>query len=240
MLQYCSRSRHSGIHNRVPYTASPPSPRNMTSEAIDELLVRYLGLLDEYTQLRASLVTHQVAMYGQLTRANFAAERGFRYGPDHFDGRMQATARLEILSGTKEDDTAGGAAAFSISRPGKPTATATQENAGDDAKDAKEESKADGSKKTAGEARLLRDPLQWFGVLAPMALRLAQKEAIEAVDKVVPRLASVSAEMAAVEIEVRRARKKRARAEAARDREQQVLTPSITKQLDETGLGAAA
>ncbi|SPQ25979.1 25c66e89-7f99-4b46-8740-0ca6dee52507 [Thermothielavioides terrestris] len=55
------------------------------------------------------------------------------------------------------------------------------------------------------------DPLRWFGILTPPALRQAQAQAIRAVEALVPRLATVSAEMAGVEIAVRRARKRRAR-----------------------------
>ncbi|KAL2881398.1 hypothetical protein SGCOL_003348 [Colletotrichum sp. CLE4] len=59
------------------------------------------------------------------------------------------------------------------------------------------------------------DPLRWFGILAPMALRQAQTLSVQAVQDVIPRLVSVDAEMKDIEIEVRRARKRRVKAEAA-------------------------
>ncbi|KAI1190540.1 hypothetical protein F5B17DRAFT_62074 [Nemania serpens] len=69
------------------------------------------------------------------------------------------------------------------------------------------------------------DPLRWFGLLTPAPLRHAQTQSLRAVEHVIPRLASVNAEMAAVEIEVRRARKRRAKAEAAAGRLAQLAGP---------------
>ncbi|CAK7215619.1 hypothetical protein SCUCBS95973_002536 [Sporothrix curviconia] len=208
----------------------------MASELVDELLARYLGLLHDYTELRSQLSARQASMFGHLARANFSAERGFRYGPDHFDGRMQALVRLEV---TEDSGSAEKAAAFAITRPTKKVSVEAREEANKDIDDGDEGDSIEQKKKqqdgdkadgTAGEGkknntqnkkkdRGSRDPLQWFGVLTPMALRQAQQEAIAAIDCLVPRLATISAEMAAVEITVRRARKKRARADAAQDKE---------------------
>ncbi|KAG8161799.1 hypothetical protein KVR01_008786 [Diaporthe batatas] len=66
-----------------------------------------------------------------------------------------------------------------------------------------------------------RDPLRWFGVLTPLSLRQTQACAVEAVDQVIPRLATLSAEMQDLEIQVRRARKRRAKERAAAARQQQ-------------------
>ncbi|KAI0148494.1 hypothetical protein GGR57DRAFT_242665 [Xylariaceae sp. FL1272] len=60
-----------------------------------------------------------------------------------------------------------------------------------------------------------KDPLRWFGLMAPTSLRQAQSHSIRAVGDVIPRLCSVNAEMSRVEIEVRRARKRRGKAEVA-------------------------
>jgi hypothetical protein len=59
-----------------------------------------------------------------------------------------------------------------------------------------------------------KDPMRMFGILIPQALRLAQAGAIKMVEDLVPKLASVDAEMKEVEIKIRRARKHRAKAEA--------------------------
>lgn len=56
--------------------------------------------------------------------------------------------------------------------------------------------------------RSVADPLKWFGILSPPALRSSQANFKVAVRDCVPRLASTVNEMKVVEIEVRRARKK--------------------------------
>ncbi|EPE08826.1 hypothetical protein F503_04413 [Ophiostoma piceae UAMH 11346] len=200
----------------------------MASESIDELLVRYLGLLHEYTELRSQLANRQSAMYTNLARANFAAERGFRYGPDHFDGRMQALAKLSVVEDSSSSSDKEHALSYTVVRPKKEKevkAEAAKEEEQEEDKQSKPE-KQGAAKKTKGAAKSKapRDPLQWFGVLAPMALRQAQTEAIEAIDNVIPRLASLSAEMAAVEIDVRRARKKRTRALEKQEKENKEAT----------------
>ncbi|OAA47397.1 hypothetical protein BBO_02852 [Beauveria brongniartii RCEF 3172] len=179
----------------------------MASEAadrtIDELLERYLGLLDQHATLRASLAATQQATLQSLARANFSAPRGARYGPDQYDARMQASRRVVI---TVEE------------KSGPPTFTVTDDAVGsgggeeeEEEGEKEEEEKEEGARK--GVAAAVRDdPIRWFGLLVPQALRDAQSHARKAVQDVIPRLASVQAEMAHVEIEVRRARKRRAKA----------------------------
>jgi hypothetical protein len=75
--------------------------------------------------------------------------------------------------------------------------------------DIQETEKEDGEEKHKGK----RDPLRMFGILTPQSLRTAQKEAVEMVEGIIPRLVSIDAEMKEVEIQVRRARKFRAKAE---------------------------
>ena len=170
---------------------------DMDPASIDGLLERYLVLLDEYTSLRSALGTLQSSMYHSITRANFSAERGLRYGPDHYDDRMQALRRVRVTS----SDT--GLVSFAVAQQAD-IVEPDEGGSGDDT-----------AHPRAG------DPLQWFGILTPGSLRHAQSQAIQAVQDVIPRLASVDAEMASIEIQVRRARKKRAKAEAAEKKEQQ-------------------
>ncbi|CAK7268472.1 hypothetical protein SEPCBS119000_003079 [Sporothrix epigloea] len=207
----------------------------MASESIDELLARYLGLLHEYTELRSQLSTHQSSMFSHLARANFTAERGFRYGPDHFDSRMKALARLEIAENSRCAEKTASFAVVRITEKLRVEAGAAEmeggngddtvdvgdndgrkENVHDSEEFDEKEREKDVKKKKKQEPDGLRNPLQWFGVLTPMALRQAQQDAITTVDSILPRLASLDAEMMSVEIEVRRARKKRARDVAAR------------------------
>ncbi|KAK3942449.1 hypothetical protein QBC46DRAFT_75712 [Diplogelasinospora grovesii] len=202
-------------------------------DSIDNLLERYLSLLDEYTKLRASLHNLQSSIYQNLARANFSAERGVRYGQDYYDERMQATRKLTVKL-------ASDCPVFEVYQDEQqqqqpPTVDATQDAAKDGEDDKKEEkvkgeegSKQDSTKeqeeedekKTPHQAKS-KDPLRWFGLLTPMPLRQAQSHATQAVQDIVPKLVSIDAEMAEVEIKIRRARKKRTKAAAAEEKKQQ-------------------
>ncbi|KAB5570026.1 hypothetical protein GE09DRAFT_693119 [Coniochaeta sp. 2T2.1] len=200
--------------------AAPPT--GMPADDIDGLLERYLGLLDEYTKLRSALTALQSSIYQNIARANFSAERGIRYGRDMYDERMQASRSLTITE--REDDTPIFEVAPSAEEKEEARGPAEKEALGDGEKDTNgtgaEKEKEDDSQK----AQKPRDPLRWFGILTPLPLRQAQSKSIEAVEEIIPKLATVNAQMADVEIRVRRARKKRAKAEAAAvKKEQQVL-----------------
>lgn len=209
----------------------------MDCDTIDSLLERYLGLLDEYTTLRARLSQLQTGMFQHLARANFSAERGMRYGPDFYDERMQALRQVSIST------TGGGLPIFTVSHSSRTRGDddddpSSQNPPSDGVSPAEEEKKAAAAEEAAGEKPVpagddkadseagpkkqiaARDPLRWFGVLTPLSLRQTQACAAEAVDEVIPRLASLSAEMQDLEIQVRRARKKRAKERAAAARQQ--------------------
>ena len=57
-------------------------------------------------------------------------------------------------------------------------------------------------------SRITHDPLNWFGILVPPALRNSQVGFKDAVADLIPALANLSREMREVEMEVRRTRKK--------------------------------
>lgn len=221
----------------------------MDTDAIDALLERYLHLLHEYTTLRKQLSALQAGTYQNIARANFAAERGMRYGQDHYDERMQASRRVGVATSaaaTADQTTVAVAAVprFTVIRHGEEReeedadsekTSGTDEGSGLDIKergndnaaerveerveDEDDTKPANDKKKT--KKKMQRDPLRWFGLLTPMALRQAQAQSLQAVEQLIPRLVSVDAEMAQVEIEVRRARKKRAKAEIAAAKERQ-------------------
>ncbi|CRK30552.1 hypothetical protein HYQ46_008902 [Verticillium longisporum] len=180
----------------------------MDTDHIDELLERYLGLLDQYTNLRAALNEVQSAVYQNLARANFSAERGVRYGPDYYDERMQATRILDVEG---SDSDAPRFSSILVDEPEQPKPAPEPE--------AKHEDEHEASTETQAEEKTTkprpRDPLRWFGILAPMPLRQAQAQAVSAVEDIVPQLVTVDAEMKDLEIQIRRARKKRAKAEIA-------------------------
>ncbi|CAH0019032.1 unnamed protein product [Clonostachys rhizophaga] len=201
---------------------------------IDSLLESYLEFLDEYTRLRAQLSKLQAGVYQNIARANFSAERGLRYGQDQYDERMQASRLLRISAGDNgEDDSAPRfhVEKFNSSATETPPATepdrpssGEEEQESDDAapqdgKNERDENSVEEEKKEEkpiGEeeqttSTVRKDPLFWFGLLAPMPLRNAQSLAIEAMEQIIPRLVTVNAEMLRLEIEVGRARKRRAK-----------------------------
>ena len=191
-------------------------------EEIDNLLQLYLLLLDEYTRLRDALNALQASIFQNLARANFSAERGIRYyGQDYYDDRAQAVRMLTVGRSSLS-----GSATFEFAADGGSSPVRGQEDAdaSKDKIDVKMDQKEEKGKGKEEEAESPRqgpspkDPLRWFGILTPMPLREAQKQAVRAAEHLIPRLATVSAEMAAVELEVRRARKKRAKADAATEK----------------------
>lgn len=206
---------------------------------IDALLERYLVLLDEYTTLRAELSRLQTATFHHLARANFAAERGVRFGQDYYDERMQAARRVamvvvndveegadkvtwEVVKATEsqpepesESDRPKSEKRTQEGREGNAAEKEDDEDDNDNDDKSREEKPNPKAKKP-----ISKDPIRWFGLLTPLALRQTQASAIDTVERVIPRLVTVDAEMRQVEIEIRRARKRRAKAEAAAAKQQ--------------------
>ncbi|PNP45019.1 hypothetical protein TGAMA5MH_03434 [Trichoderma gamsii] len=218
----------------------------MEQQHIDSLLERYLSLIDEYSRLREELTKLQTGVYQNIARANFTGERGMRYGQDHYDERMRALRVLDIE--LAEDNVPN----FTIKNMNHPVDGATGDdkkqeeaekrndslkeeetekeetaditNAQEKPADSAEEQQTDQEKKDEEKAKKpIHNPLHWFGLLAPQPLRTAQTLSIQAVQEAIPRLVSVNAEMEHVEIEIRRAKKKRAKAMAAMAAEREVV-----------------
>ncbi|ORY59223.1 uncharacterized protein BCR38DRAFT_351593 [Pseudomassariella vexata] len=199
----------------------------METERIDSLLEHYLQLLHEYTTLRAELSGLQASVYQNIARANFCAERGMRYGQDYYDDRMQASRRLAIASGdsgahkfhvcTVEPASQPSGTDVIVSGPERGDSLCEVVNDGGELQHGEQDAKPVKKQKK-------KDPLHWFGILAPMPLRQAQGQSIKAVEQVIPKLVAINAEMAEVEIEVRRARKRRVKTEAAAQKQQESVT----------------
>ncbi|KAK0621179.1 hypothetical protein B0T17DRAFT_471023, partial [Bombardia bombarda] len=200
-------------------SSSSPSPLPASepdhSATIDSLLQRYLSLLDEYTKLRASLNALQSAMYQNLARANFSAERGIRYGQGYFDERMQAGRRVVAVRDIHLSSSTAASTTEDKGKEEKQTTSETETEKVDAKKKEEDDQQEEGKPKGQQPKPPSSDPLRWFGLLTPSSLRQAQSQAIQAVEDIMPRLLAVSTEMSLLEVEVRRARKKRAKAEAA-------------------------
>lgn len=170
--------------------------------SLDGLLERYLLLLDQYQTLQQSLARLLSKGYLSLAQANFSNSNRVRYGQDHYDDRMQASARVSISQSTSSfsalEPKAQGSALSSDDN--YEVDTANELTSMDDTRPPSED-------KEAG-SNMARDPLDWYGILVPPALRTTQRNFKDAVANLVPALASISKEMREVEIEVRRARKR--------------------------------
>ncbi|GAO19668.1 uncharacterized protein UV8b_06426 [Ustilaginoidea virens] len=178
---------------------------NPDQQDIDHLLQRYLCLLEEYTRLRQELSRLQALVYRDIARANFLAERGLRFGQDQYDDRMRASRRLTILQSEHQ--------APEFRTKAHPFEAQDGQETGEEGVVSDDEH-GKGTRKDARRG-LPHDPLRWFGILTPMPLRTARSHSARAVEDVIPRLASVDAEMRRVEIEVRRARKRQSKAGGA-------------------------
>ncbi|KAI6778391.1 Vacuolar ATPase assembly VMA22 [Emericellopsis cladophorae] len=198
----------------------------MDQSHIDALLARHLLLLDEYTQLRDRLAKLQSNMFYQLARANFETQRGFRYGSDQYDARMKASRQLQIFEDAEDGMTWTIGDAIPDAEPEKEEHEEEgEEVTSHDDKLAEElegklgisddgvEAESEEPAPHAEQQRKLGDPLRWYGLFPPTSLRTAQSASREAVHEVIPRLVTVDAKMQRLEIEIRRARKKRAKTE---------------------------
>ncbi|KAG6007937.1 hypothetical protein E4U21_005298 [Claviceps maximensis] len=199
---------------------------------IDNLLQRHLTLLDQYTHLRKRLSQLHSSTLQNIARANFSAQRGQRFGQDQYDGRMKASRRVAVKAGEGEPvsfcvvrgvDGGEGCEGNEGSEGGEGNEGNEREEDNEGKEDneggEEEEDKKREEKNMKNEEdkppthKREHDPLRWFGILTPPPLRAAQTHAVEAVEEVIPQLVSVAAEMEYLEIEVRRARKKRDKAQ---------------------------
>lgn len=149
------------------------------SDHLDDLMLSYLDALDTYQSLQTSLSTHFTAGFLALARANFHSPSNTRYGRDAYDERMSAQLGVRVDSSGRE---------FSSLRiaPLVESDNREEEEVGD-----KEEEAGDKKK----EEKDRRDPLRWFGILVPQALRTAKTEFENAVEGVVPALLTARAKV---------------------------------------------
>lgn len=171
--------------------------------SLDDLLERYLHLLNQYQTLQQSLAQHFSRGYLSLAQANFSNPNRVRYGQDHYDDRMQASARVFTSQSTPS---------FSTQEPKAQESVLGSDDDDDEVDTAKESTVMDNTQLFSEDAEsgsnMTRDPLNWFGILVPPALRTSQSNFKDAVADLIPALASISKEMSEVEIEIRRARKR--------------------------------
>lgn len=87
---------------------------------------------------------------------------------------------------------------------------------GEQNEDSKTENTSKGGseeEKTKARRAWIKDPITMFGVMPPPVLKVAQSEAIDIVEDIIPMLASVDLEMRATELKIRQHRKYKTKAE---------------------------
>ncbi|OOF98593.1 hypothetical protein ASPCADRAFT_204353 [Aspergillus carbonarius ITEM 5010] len=65
-------------------------------QSLDNLLERYLHLLDQHQKLQAELGSKLSSGYFSLAQANYTCPPGRHYGADYYDERMKATKRVSL------------------------------------------------------------------------------------------------------------------------------------------------
>ncbi|KAI9769391.1 MAG: hypothetical protein M1840_004093 [Geoglossum simile] len=175
---------------------SPPAKDNQNarsgfSDDLNQLLEHYLILLDQYQSLQTKLSKLLSSGYISLAEANFKSAGKIRYGQDFYDERMQATKNVTAPSENHYLIPSFELAEPSLKTPNSDSMTNTPPESASPPSKAK---------------RLPSDPLHWFGILVPPALRTAQREFTGAVVDIVPQLVEVIAEMDLYERRIKEAR----------------------------------
>ena len=153
-------------------------------DKLDELVEKYLILLDQYQKARQELSEHLSSGFLDLAQANRSASAGRRFGEDYYDGRMQASRRISVeASDSRRLKFRMTASSVSESAPGE--------------SDEKEEQREQN----------VADPLRWFGILVPSALRSAQANFISAVEGPIPLIVNLTKELHGLEHEISRLKK---------------------------------
>ncbi|KAH9866415.1 hypothetical protein IAQ61_008420 [Plenodomus lingam] len=189
--------------------------KDILIEELDELLERYLHTLDEYQRFKDELSKQLSSGFMSLAQANFHnSSSAIRYGQDCYDDRMQAIRKVHISEGSDDDPKAH----FSIksqdlarSANSSEKDISEEQKSGDFSPDTNEESaekpRQDTETPSNGSSVEPRDPLRWFGILVPPALRTAQSTFITAVEGPIARIATVAMDLRSQEIEIGRMRK---------------------------------
>jgi hypothetical protein len=216
---------------------------------IDDLLTTYLSLLDTYTTLRSKLTALQSSVRYlppaqankhkrytntwkqtslSLARATFSTPNRLGYTPQSTT-TLRASARLRVSPADPSapligEDAEGEGQVFEI-LPIEPVEVPKPETADDEDDTEGADSNTDGADSTADSEPTAAKPAPapplppGFGALPPPSLRSAQTSAIEAIH-IITQLASVDVKMRAVEVEVRRGRKRAAKVRAAEEKEE--------------------
>lgn len=166
-------------------------------------MLSYLDTIDTYQSLRASLGSRFSAGFLALAQANFHSSSG-RYGEDYYDERMSAVRGVEIREG-------GDGAVFE-SRKIDVELEQREEDKKEKSRKEDEEGGIEKGEKDKDEKSAKksdhRDPIRWFGILVPPALRTVQSEFTSAVETAIPQLLTTLSKLSSLESQINIARTK--------------------------------
>jgi hypothetical protein len=211
---------------------SPPESRSSTPEEtsntdaltarLDELLEQYLESLDRYMTLREELSKSFSSGFFSLAQAQRTSTLGAgrRYGEECYDDRMKAQRKVSWSPGSTKGDSKCRIAKDKEDRASKSETEGTKQIPANDAQskeldgdksieqqDKEEKDKSDSQDAPSKTARpkqdpAKRDPLTWFGVLVPPALRQTQTQFVKATEVQIPELLVVDSKLKSIEREV--------------------------------------
>ncbi|EQL36578.1 hypothetical protein BDFG_01957 [Blastomyces dermatitidis ATCC 26199] len=196
------------------------------SRELDSVLEHYLVLLDQQQRLQEEIGREFSSGFFSLARANNSCPPGRRYGEDYYDERMKPIKKLSITPASEmpaQDkhttlilNQKRNIPLFTLENVSLSSFNSRETKEGTENKsdeigpnssspsrnsDPNEPDRCTGSEKSSTN-RQSSNPLNWFGILVPPALRTAQQSFCTAVEGPITTLASVITEMREVEREV--------------------------------------
>ncbi|KAK5937761.1 hypothetical protein PMZ80_009890 [Knufia obscura] len=187
------------------------------SQRLDELLEQYLELLDQYTTLREELSKPFSSGFFSLAQAQRTSTLGAsrRYGQECYDQRMKAQRVVEDTDGKErigdrivykvvkriwssariEEEKVEAGKEDSDPKPSGKTEHTPDDTKGTEDMSQNERPEENSSAERKKQDPATRDPITWFGLLAPPALRQCQSHFIQAAENQIPKLLSVQSRM---------------------------------------------
>ena len=209
---------------------SPPPPPSYSTDSVsssdlvshlDTLLAHYLVLLDTYTRLRARLSSEFSSGFLSLAHANRNASStlgaGRRYGPTEFDSRMKASIGIRSSKGiyTGEQAIVVSDSAKDLGAVKKTVEASTE--AQEQQQQQQPETQTDHheinplpqplphtsySATTISQTPQLTQPINWFGLFPPSALRQTQNTFTTSVTSTILELLTTISQMRSLEAEI--------------------------------------
>ncbi|KIX92210.1 uncharacterized protein Z520_12091 [Fonsecaea multimorphosa CBS 102226] len=206
------------------------SGANLLSDRLDALLVSYLTILDTYTNLRAQLSRDLSGGFFALAQANRNANStlgvGRRYGEEGFDERMKAAkvVKIQETGNTRLPESYNEKEQEEVEEhaPVQKNGCETGNGKSGDERTAAQGNKEDMEKPTGDSeeyiqqsatapycfsvsslaSNLTKDPLKWYGILIPTALRTCQSHFATTISSTIPEILNTTSAMRGLEEEI--------------------------------------